>query len=233
MSRGLARRQFEAPRQLCVDETAFARRHEYVTVVSDPVGDWVLYVADDRKRASLESYYVSLNQEQKADIVSIAMNMWGPYIQATLAAVPGAERKVAFDKFHVARYLGEAVDKVRRGGHRELAAAGRTDLKGTKYDWQTRPENMTRAQRSRFQALKSSTLKTAWVWAIKEFGMSLWHYVSRTWAEKGWKRWLAWAVRSRLEPMKKVAATIKTGASKNAVFGLNSLTGFWPRQYRR
>ncbi|WP_419652483.1 transposase [Thiolapillus sp.] len=39
--------------------------------------------------------------------------------------------------------------------------------------------------------------------------MSLWHYVSKTWARKGWEQWLSWAVRSRLEPIKKVAKTIK------------------------
>ncbi len=52
-------------------------------------------------------------------------------------------------------------------------------------------------------------LKTACAWAIKELAMSLWHYVNKTWALKGWGRWLSWAVRSRLEPIKKVARTIK------------------------
>ena len=44
---------------------------------------------------------------------------------------------------------------------------------------------------------------------VKEFAMTLWNYTSRTWAEKGWKRWLSWAIRSRLEPVKKVARTIR------------------------
>ena len=39
--------------------------------------------------------------------------------------------------------------------------------------------------------------------------MSLWHYVSKTWARKGWEQWLSWAVRSRLNPIKEVAKTIK------------------------
>jgi transposase len=57
--------------------------------------------------------------------------------------------------------------------------------------------------------LRASTLKTARAWAIKTLGMQLWHYTSRTWAEKGWKQWYAWAIRSRLAPIKKVARTIK------------------------
>jgi transposase len=57
--------------------------------------------------------------------------------------------------------------------------------------------------------LRESALRTARAWAIKEFAMSLWHYSSRTWAIKAWKRWLSWAVRCRLAPVKKVAQTIK------------------------
>ena len=137
------------------------------------------------------------------------MDMWPAFINATLERVPGAESKIAFDKFHVAKYLGEAVDKVRREEHRKLMKAGKADLKGTKYDWLSNPKNMTRRQKQRFKALRDSTLKTARAWAIKELAMSLWGYVSKTWARKGWARWLSWAVRCRLEPMKKVAKTIK------------------------
>jgi len=126
-----------------------------------------------------------------------------------LESLPKAEDKIAFDKFHVAKYLGEAVDKVRRQEHKTLMAEGYEDLKGSKYDWLTNPQNMTRKQKHRFKALRDSTLKTARAWAIKELAMSLWHYGSKTWAYKGWKRWLSWAVRCRLEPIKKVAKTIK------------------------
>jgi len=86
---------------------------------------------------------------------------------------------------------------------------GYEDLKGSKYDWLYNPENMTRKQLNRFRALRDSALKTARAWAIKELAMSLWHYVSKTWARKGWERWLCWAVRSRLDPIKEVAKTIK------------------------
>nr|MDA3870607.1 transposase [Gammaproteobacteria bacterium] len=71
------------------------------------------------------------------------------------------------------------------------------------------PKNMTHKQKTRFKALRDSTLKTARAWAIKELAMSLWHYDSKTWAQKAWTKWMSWAVRSRLEPIKKVARTIK------------------------
>jgi transposase len=131
------------------------------------------------------------------------MDMWPAYIGATEAHIPEARQKIAFDKFHVAKYLGEALDRVRRLEHRALLGVGQTTLKGSRYQWLTNLANMTRAQRRLFQALRDSTLKTARAWAIKEFAMGLWHYTSRTWAGKGWARWMAWAVRSRLAPMKK------------------------------
>lgn len=163
----------------------------------------------DRKKATLKAWYASLTEAQREAIESVSMDMWPAFINATLESLPGAEEKIAFDKFHVAKYLGEAVDKVRRQEHKALMDEGYEDLKGTKYDGLYNPQNMARKQKRRFKALRDSTLKTARAWAIKELAMSLWHYVSRAWARKGWEHWLSWAVRSRLDPIKEVAKTIK------------------------
>lgn len=209
VERGLARRECLTPRYISVDETSFQKRHEYVTIVTDQEAGRVLYVADDRKTESLAGFYTGLSEAQRAAIEGVAMDMWPAYISATKKHIPDADQKIAFDKFHVAKYLGEAVDKVRRQEHRLLMQAGREDLKGTKYDWLMNPDNMTRAQRKVFAELRDSTLKTARAWAIKELAMGLWSYRSRTWARKAWKRWLGWALRSRLEPVKAVAKTIK------------------------
>ena len=209
VKRGLSRREEIAVSQIGVDETAFKRRHDYVTIVSDQQTGTVLHVGQDRKKETLKAWYSSLKEEQREAIESVSMDMWPAFINATLESLPGAEEKIAFDKFHVAKYLGEAVDKVRRQEHKTLMAEGYEDLKGSKYDWLYNPENMTRKQKIRFKSLRESTLKTARAWAIKELAMSLWHYVSKTWARKGWEQWLSWAVRSRLDPIKEVAKTIK------------------------
>ncbi len=209
VKRGLARREKSCPTQLGVDETAFKKRHDYVTIISDQESGTVLHVGSDRKKATLKTWYESLTEEQRAAIESVSMDMWPAFINATLESLPGAEDKIAFDKFHVAKYLGEAVDKVRRQEHKALMAEGYDDLKGSKYDWLYNPQNMTYQQKQRFKILRDSTLKTARAWAIKELTMSLWHYVSKTWARKGWEQWLSWAIRSRLDPIKKVAKTIK------------------------
>jgi transposase len=207
VGRGLARRERQYPRALTLDETAFRKRHDYVSIVSD--GEHVLHVAEDRKKESLDAYYASLTDEQKAAVECVSMDMWQAFISATLEAIPNADEKIAFDKFHVAKYLGDAVDKVRRAEHRALKREGDTRLTGTKYTWLENPHNMSAKHRGTLNALRESALKTARAWAIKEFGMDLWHYVSRTWARKGWQRWYDWAIRSRLEPIKKVARTIK------------------------
>lgn len=207
VKRGLARRKRKPSKHIGVDETAFRKGHSYVTVVSD--GTTVLYVADDRKQSSLDGYYADLSKAECAAIESVSMDMWPAFISATRAALPDADTKIAFDKFHVAKYLGDAVDKVRRAEHKALRAQGRDDLVRSKYLWLRNPSNMSRSQWQDFKGLRDSTLKTARAWAIKEFAMTLWGYVSRTWAEKGWKRWLAWATRCRLEPVKKVAQTIR------------------------
>lgn len=209
VERGLSRREELEVTQIGVDETAFRKRHDYVTIVSDQETGTVLHVGSDRKKETLKTWYESLTEEQREAIKSVSMDMWPAFINATLESLPGADEKIAFDKFHVAKYLGEAVDKVRRQEHKDLMAEGYEDLKGSKYDWLSNPENMTRQQKSRFKALRESTLKTARAWAIKELAMSLWHYVSKTWARKGWEQWLSWAVRSRLDPIKEVAKTIK------------------------
>ncbi len=209
VQRGLSRRAESSPTHLGVDETSFRKRHDYVTIISDQDQGIVLHVGEDRKKSGLKGWYERLSDEQRAVIESVSMDMWPAFINATMESLPDAAHKIAFDKFHVAKHLGEAVDRVRRQEHKALMKEGYEDLKGSKYDWLYNPENMTRQQKLRFSILRDSALKTARAWAIKELAMSLWNYVSKTWAEKGWKRWLSWAQRSRLDPIREVAKTIK------------------------
>lgn len=209
VARGLARREAVSPEHLSVDETSFQKRHEYVTVVTDAQAGRVLYVADERRRESLSGFYDSLSETQLAGIRSVSMDMWPAFIGATRAAVPGADKKIAFDKFHVAKYLGDGVDKVRRQEHKALMREGDTRLKRSRYQWLQNPNNMSDAQREHFTVLRDSRLKTARAWAMKEEAMGLWEYRSRGWALKGWQAWLAWAQRCRLEPMIKVGQTLR------------------------
>ena len=207
--RGLARRERKSPTRIGVDETAFQKRHEYVTVVNDLDEGVVLYVGDDRKQTTLDAFFEDLGETRCCQLEAVAMDMWAPYIRSAQAHVLNADDKIVFDKFHIAKHLGDAVDQVRRRENGELRRQGDDRLVRTKYQWLRNPEHMSRKQWRTFEPLRNSTLKVARAWAIREFAMGLWGYVSRGWAERMWKRWYSWAIRSRLEPVKRVARMIK------------------------
>ena len=231
--RGLARREHRSPHRIGVDETSFQRRHEYVTTVNDLDAGEVLYVADERKREVLDAFYQVLGEEGCARLEAVAMDMWGPYLASTRAHVPDADSKIVFDKFHIAKHLGDAVDRVRRQEHRELRGKGDNRLARTKYHWLQNPLAMSRRRWQELNELRSGRLRVARAWAIKEEAMTLWGYQRRGWAERGWRRWYDWAIRSRLEPIKRVARMIKahwsgvinaatTGITNARAEGLNS-----------
>ena len=208
VKRGLARKELNIPTKIGVDETSFQKRHQYVTVVSDLVEGTVEYVADDHSQTSLDGYYEQFKPEELEQLEAVAMDMWSAYINSTEEHVPDAEKKIAFDKFHVSKHLNDGVDKVRRQEHKELHKEGDDRLVGTKYLWLKNPEQMTFESWLSFVHLRDSALKTAEAWAIKELAMSLWGYVRRGWAEKAWKRWMSWASQFHLEPMTRVARMV-------------------------
>lgn len=210
VTRGLERREAALPARISVDEKAFGHGQDYVTIVSDQREGTVLHVADERTQRSLDGFYQQFDEEQRAQVECVAMDMWQPYIASTEANIPDGAAKIAFDKFHIAKHLGDAVDKVRRAENKQLVKEGNDELQGTRYLWLTNPDHLS-AERwnGEFKALRKSKLRTARAWALKEFAMSLWFYQTRGWADKAWKAWYSWAIRSRLEPIKRVAKMIK------------------------
>ncbi len=120
----------------------------------------MLHVAEERITSSLTSYDDTLTDGQKTGIKSVAMDMWPAYIGVTLDQIPEAKHKIAFDKFHAAKYLGEAVDQVRKQEHKAFMGAGCDDLQDTKYDWLTKLRNLSRPRQCTFRVLRTSTLKT-------------------------------------------------------------------------
>jgi transposase len=110
--RGLERRQAEPVAHLGVDEKAFRKGHSYLTVVNDLDRSRVLYVAEGRQQASLEGCWGTVTEEQKAGFEAVALDRWDPYVDSVRAHLAEADEKIVFDKFHVAKHLGEAVDQV-------------------------------------------------------------------------------------------------------------------------
>jgi len=209
VARGLARREHHLPRRIGVDETSFQKRHEYVTVVCDQQKGVVVHVADGRGRDSLDDFYKAYGEEEREAVESVAMDMWAAYIGSTEQYIPGAETKIAFDKFHVAQHLSRAVDKIRRQENKALVSQGDERLKGSKYLWLQNPDNMSDERWASFESLRQASLKTVRAWALKELAMNLWDYVYRANARKAWDQWYSWAIHSGLEPIKKVARMVK------------------------
>ncbi|MBM3814497.1 MAG: ISL3 family transposase [Acidimicrobiia bacterium] len=205
VKRGLRRRQAEPIPALGVDEKAFRRGHRYFTLVNDLAQRRVLYVAENRTQESLDGFWSTLSQEQLQSIEAVALDMWDPYINSVRAHLKEAGKKIVFDKFHIAKHLGEAVDKVRRRENKTLRAAGDDRLVGTRYDWLRHPAGMEPEDRRQFSELRNSGLKTARAWALKEAMMAFFSYTYERPARKHFRWWFNWAVRSRLGPMKETA----------------------------
>lgn len=193
---------------LGVDEKAVARRHQYVTLVCDVDRGTVEYLAENREKTSLDAYYDSLSERQLAGIEAVAMDMWDPYIAATVAHVPDGRRKIVFDRFHIMQHMNKAVDQVRKEENREFVEDDIGILKGTKYLWLFAEENVPERMAERFAMLRRLHLDTGRAWAIKEALRELWSYQRKGWAERYWKHWYFWATHSRLQPVKKVARMI-------------------------
>lgn len=209
VERGLARRKSQPLRHIGIDETSFQKRHEYVTVIYDTERSRVLEVLDGRTHKALDDFYWDTEFKHLETLESVSMDMWDPYIKATLDHVPDAEDKICFDRFHVAKHIGDGVNKVRVEENAELRSLGDDTLKGTRYLWLQNPEHMKPDNRRRFKELRDTMLKVARAWAMKETARHLWHYKTRGWAVRGWTKLITWMSRSRLEPMVKVSRTLR------------------------
>ena len=207
IERGLARRKPTTVANLGIDETSYQDDHEYVSVITDRDRRVVLEVLDDRKKETVLTWLDTLSETQRHSIQTVSMDMWEAFINAFKERLPEADRKICFDRFHVAGYFGKAVDDVRITEHKALGKG--SILTRTKHQWLRNSERTDNRSRVWFMALTRASLKTARAWAIKEQAGKLWSFTSRTWAEKGWRRLLGWMDRCRLAPVKKVAATIK------------------------
>jgi transposase len=167
----------------------------------------VLEVAKDRTTESCDQLWSSLSDGQKSGVLAVVTDFWRAFSNSSKEQVPQAE--IVHDRFHVSQYLVEAVDLVRRKENKSLRKEGDDSLVGTRQLWLFNEDNLQREEQQRLNELQRVTLKTARAWGIKEMFRDFWEYRSVAWAEKFFHRWYAWAIRSRLHPIKKVAVMLK------------------------
>ncbi len=211
VKRGLARKSPTVMPRLCVDEKGMGHGQNYLTIVAQVEAErtTVQYVGEEREQESLDAFWERLTAGQLAGVEAVAMDMWEPYVQSTLTHLPGAASKIVHDPFHLVKYLNEAVNEVRVDEHRRLQALGDDTLKNTRQLWLYGMENVPAKHAQRFEEIKGLNLKTSRAWAIKEVFRSFWLCETVKKAERYFDKWYNWAIRSRLNPVKKVARMCK------------------------
>ena len=190
-------------RRICIDETAAKRGHDYITLFVDIDHRRVVYIADGRDAKTVAEFaeHVDTHNSDASRIKEVCIDMSGAFIKGVTENLTEAE--ITFDKFHVMKLIGDAVDKVRRDERKT-----RPELIRSRYIWLKNERNLSAAQTTQLSALAKTNLKTARAYQMRLAFQDIYKEPSRGWAELFLDRWYSWARRSRLEPMKRVAATI-------------------------
>ena len=204
----LARAQadFSTVTRIGVDETAARRGHDYVSLFVDVEEHRTLYVAKGRDHQVLQGFCADLHDHNASpeQIKQVSCDMSPAFIKGVQENLP--EASIVFDRFHVVKIVNEAVDKVRKEEVRDNPL-----LKGSKYVFLSKPENLTDKQLAQLDDIRLSglNLKTLKAYHIKESFQEIYTARSPRVFEKLLKKWYYWASHCRLTPMVKAAKTIK------------------------
>ncbi len=192
-----------AMRRVCIDETAAKRGHNYITLFVDIDARRVVYVAEGRGAKTIEQFadHVDEHNSDASRIKEVCIDMSAAYIAGVTENLTEAE--ITFDRFHVMKLIGDAVDKVRRA-----EVKSRPELKGSRYPWLKNDATLSAKQTVERDSLAKANLKTGRAWAMRLAFQDIYKEQSWRWAEFHFDRWCSWARRSRLQPMKDAAASL-------------------------
>lgn len=207
---GLQHRNLDEITAIGVDEIQWKKNHKYLTLVYQINGGAVrlLWISKDRTVESFSAFFDMLGVKRSALIEHVCSDMWKPYLQVIAQRVSQAVH--ILDRFHIVARINKALDEVRASEHRRMQAAGREPLL-TKTRWLLlkRPENLTEKQEPRLRELVQYNLQSVRAYLLKEEFQLLWTYISPAWAGKFIDRWTTRVMRSRIEPLKREALTIR------------------------
>jgi transposase len=207
---GLAHRELSDIKSIGVDEIAWQRGHNYLTLVYqiDAADKRLLWVGEKRTIKTLLRFFRWLGKERSAALQVVCSDMWKPYLKVIAKRAVNALN--ILDRFHIAMHMNKAIDKVRAEEVRSLEAKGLEPvLKKTRWLLLKRPEHLTQEQDIRLADLVGYNLKSVRSYLLKEAFQLFWTYRSPYWA--GWflDRWCTRTMRSKIEPMKKVAKMLR------------------------
>ena len=195
------------PKAIGIDEISIRKGHTYRIVVSDLIRRRPIWFGgEDRSEASMAQFYDWLGDKKSRGIRLAVMDMWKPFRNATLARAPQAA--ILFDKFHIMRHLGEALDKVRKSEYARLSGKDRRYIKGQKYTLLSRHENLTLEGRKSLKTLLAANKRLNTAYLLKESFGQLWDYEREGWARRFFENWRASLKWQRLKPYEKFAEMI-------------------------
>jgi transposase len=193
-----------------VDEIQYAKGHKYLTLVYqiDLGVTRLLWVGKERTIESFQGFFTMIGDEIASKIVFVCSDMWKPYLKVIREKC--SEALHILDRFHIVANMNKALDEVRATESRRIAFEGRLPvLKKSRWLLLKRGDNLTTEQRFRLRDLLRYNLKTVRAYLLKEAFQQLWDYNSATWAGKFLDEWCRQVMRSRIEPMKKIARSLR------------------------
>lgn len=213
---GLAHRVLQGIESMGLDEIHWGRglrASNFLTVLYqiDSGCRRLLFVGQGRSKRTLRQGLRALGPEGVEGLRFVCSDMWKPYLEVMAAEARHAVQ--VLDRFHITMHLNQAVDQVRRAEGTRLRAAGQAvaeRLKHTRWALLRRGSRVRGRARQKLNALLASKLQTARAWELKETFAHFWKYRSVLWAGAFLDYWTYRALRSRLEPMKRVARMLRT-----------------------
>jgi len=207
---GLAHRALDGIKAIGVDEIAVWTGHKYLTVVYqiDQGSRRLLWVGKDRTKATIRDFFTMFGEARSKALQFVASDMRKPYLD--IIKQKAGQAIHILDRFHVVMKLNKAVDEVRAKEARELARRGyQPVLKHSRWCFLKRRENLTVDQKRKLKDVLRYDLRSVRAYLLKEAFDGVWTYRTPCWAEWFLDRWCKRAMRSRLQPLKKFAKTLR------------------------
>jgi transposase len=203
----LAKAGNPGPKAIGIDEVSIRKGHTYRIVVSDLIRRRPIWFGgEDRSEESMAQFYNWLGAKKSLGIRLAVMDMWKPFRNVTGTRAPQAA--ILFDKFHIIRHLGEALDKVRKSEYARLSGKDRRFIKGQKYTLLSSRENLTLEGRQSLRALLTANKRLNTAYLLKESFGQLWDYEREGWARKFFENWRESLKWQRLKPYVQFAEMI-------------------------
>ena len=207
---GIAHRDLRGVEAIGIDEIQYRRGHRYLTLVYQIDGTVrrLLWVGEDRTKEVLESFFDHLGGEILPTLKFVCSDMWRPYLEVIRSRAGHALQ--ILDRYHIMAMMNRAIDEVRANEARRLKADGYEPvLKHSRWCLLKRMHNLTSKQVVKLRELLRYNLRTVRGYLLKEEFQRFWDYKSPAWARKFLREWCTRTMRSRLEPMKKVARSLR------------------------